>query len=67
MPIIKVFCMPIKKIKLFKELTCYQTNQLTLSRKQGTFFEAQIDGELLKIIDQRLSIGIKKESLLVLA
>jgi hypothetical protein len=36
-------------------------------RKQGTFFESQIDGELLKIIDQRLSIGIKKESLLVLA
>jgi YegS/Rv2252/BmrU family lipid kinase len=60
------FCMLINKLELFKELAYYQTSQLSVLRKQGTFFESQIDGELLKIIDQRLSIGIKKESLLVL-
>lgn len=58
--------MLIKKIKLFKELTYYQTKQLTLLQKQGTFFESQIDGEVFKIRDHSLFIVLKKKSLLVL-
>ncbi|XCF04774.1 diacylglycerol kinase family protein [Tamlana crocina] len=60
------FCMLINKIGLLKEVRYYQTNELTLSRKQGAFFESQIDGEISKINDTILSISIKKESLSVL-
>ncbi|GAL64573.1 transcription regulator [Algibacter lectus] len=60
------FCMLINKIGLLKEVRYYQTNELTLSKKQGAFFESQIDGEISKINDTTLSITIKKESLSVL-
>lgn len=59
-------CMLIKRPGLLKEVKCYQTSKLKLSRKQGAFFESQIDGELSKIEDTILSISIKKESLNVL-
>ena len=58
--------MLIKKIELLKEVSYYQTSELSLSRKQGAFFESQIDGEILKTDDTTLSISIKKESLSVL-
>ena len=60
------FCMLMKKPELLKEVKYYQTSKLKLSRKQGAFFESQIDGEISKINDTTLSISIKKESLSVL-
>ncbi|WP_142784040.1 diacylglycerol/lipid kinase family protein [Changchengzhania lutea] len=60
------FCMFIKKPEILKEVKCYQTKKMKLSRKQGAYFESQIDGEISKINDVTLSISIKKESLSVL-
>lgn len=60
------FCMLIKKIDLLKEVNYYQTNKLTLLRKQGAFFESQIDGEISRINESELLISIKKEALTVL-
>lgn len=59
-------CMLIKKPEWIKEVKSYQAKELTLLRKQGEFFQLQIDGELSKIIDSSLAITIKKESLTVL-
>ena len=60
------FCMLIKKPEILKEVKYYQTNEMTLSRKNGTFFESQIDGETSKIKDTTVAISLKKESLNVL-
>ena len=60
------FCMLIKKIDLMNEVSYYQTDQLTLLRRKGAFFEYQIDGELSRIDDSLISISIKKQSLRVL-
>lgn len=60
------FCMLFKKIDLMKEVSYYQTDQLRLSRKKGSFFESQIDGEISRIDESELSITIKNKTLTVL-
>lgn len=60
------FCMLIKKIDLMKDVSYYQTDQLTLLRKKGAFFESQIDGERSRIDEVELLVSIKKEALSVL-
>ena len=60
------FCMLIRKPHLLKEVRYYQTNSLTLIRKKGDLFDAQIDGELVKIKDSELTVSVKRDSLNVL-
>ena len=59
-------CMLIKKTEWLKEVKHYQTTELKLARKNGAFFESQIDGETLKIKEHNLSISVKENSLSVL-
>ncbi len=58
--------MLLKKPELLKGVKCFQTKALKLFRKQGDFFESQMDGELLKIQDDFISISLKEKSLLVI-
>lgn len=60
------FCMLIKKPYLLKEVICYQSDKIKLFRKQGEFFELQIDGEFVKTNNESIVISLKKESLNVL-
>ncbi|MGC1205225.1 MAG: diacylglycerol kinase family protein, partial [Flavobacteriaceae bacterium] len=60
------FCMLIKKPQLLKDVKCFQTKEITLSRKRGDFFESQIDGELAKISEQSLTISLKEKALSVI-
>lgn len=59
-------CMLIKKPGLLKSAKCFQTKEILLTRKQGEFFESQIDGELAKIKEQSLSVFLKEKSLNVI-
>lgn len=59
-------CMLLKRPELLKEAKCYQTDRLTLTRKDRSFFESQIDGELAKIKEFTISVSLKKDSLNVL-
>lgn len=60
------FCMLMKRPNLLKEVIYYQSDKISLLRKQGEFFETQIDGELFRINDENVLISLKKESLNVL-
>ena len=60
------FCMLLKKPEWIKEVVAYQINEFTLVRRQGKFFQSQIDGELSRIIDESITISVKKRSLTVL-
>ena len=60
------FCMLIRQPQLLKEVTYYQTNALKLTRKKGGSFDAQIDGELVKIEGSELTVSIERDSLNVL-
>ncbi|MGC1630708.1 MAG: diacylglycerol kinase family protein [Gelidibacter sp.] len=59
-------CMLIRKPHLLKEVTYYQTNALTLIRKKGESFDAQIDGESVGRMDSELTVSVKRDSLNVL-
>jgi len=56
----------LRKPELLKVSKCYQTNAIKLLRKQGNFFESQIDGELLRIKELSVSISLKEKSLIVI-
>jgi len=60
------FCMLIKKPHLLKNAKCFQTKEILLTRKQGAYFESQIDGELAKIKEESLSVFLKEKSLSVI-
>ncbi|RXJ51332.1 diacylglycerol/lipid kinase family protein [Gelidibacter gilvus] len=60
------FCMLLKRPELLKEVKCYQTDRLTLTQKNRSFFESQIDGELSKIKEFTITVSLKKDSLNVL-
>lgn len=56
----------IKKPELLKEVKCYQTASLTLTRKRGAFFALQIDGDWSKTETLTISVALKEKSLSVL-
>ena len=60
------FCMLIKKPNLLKDVKYFQTKQILLSRKQGAFFESQIDGEFVRFEEEALSIFLKEKTLSVI-
>jgi YegS/Rv2252/BmrU family lipid kinase len=60
------FCMLIKKPNLLKDVKYFQTKQILLSRKQGAFFESQIDGEFVRFEEEALSIFLKEKALRVI-
>ncbi len=59
--------MLFKKPELLKEVTCFQTKNIVLVRKQGTIFESQADGELLKIKEESVSISVKEKAIVVIS
>lgn len=58
--------MLLKKPELLKEVRSFQTKEIKLFRITGDYFQAQIDGELLKVEESSVSIQINKASLKVL-
>ncbi len=60
-------CMLIRKPDLLKEVRCFQTDIITLSKKNSPNFQGQIDGELVLIESAVVSIKVLKSSLIVLA
>lgn len=59
-------CMLLKKPEILKWVQCYKTNSLSLFRVQGTFFQSQIDGELVAIKEPSISVTIKSQALSVI-
>lgn len=60
-------CMLFKKADFLKEVSYFQTDHLSIVRKNGSFFDSQMDGETSFVNHTRLSISVKKEFLKVLA
>ncbi|TRZ42952.1 diacylglycerol/lipid kinase family protein [Robertkochia solimangrovi] len=59
-------CMLFRKPEYLKEALCFQSDHITLLRTPGSGFQSQIDGELVKFEDQKLTISIKERSLNVI-
>ena len=59
-------CMLIKRPQLLQCVRCFRTNSLSLFRTQGTFFQSQIDGELVTIKESSVSVTIKNKALSVI-
>jgi diacylglycerol kinase (ATP) len=60
------FFMLIKKPYLLKGVECFQTNEISLSRKPYDFLKFQMDGELAEIEEQLLTVSLKEKSLSVI-
>lgn len=54
------------KLTLLKEVNCFQTDKMTISRNDGHYFQSQLDGEFLKIEDETVQISMKPKSLQVI-
>ncbi|CAH8281777.1 YegS/Rv2252/BmrU family lipid kinase [Mariniflexile fucanivorans] len=58
--------MLLKKPKTLKEARCFQTKAIKLQRNQGDYFEAQLDGEFLKIQESSIEISINEQALIII-
>jgi len=54
------------KHTLLKEVSCFQTAKMTISRGHGDYFQSQLDGEFFKIEEKTVQISIKPKSLHVI-
>lgn len=64
-----LFCllMIFKRHHLLKEVKSYQTKSLTISQKDSSYYEMQIDGEHKRIDDPKIDISIKEKTLKLIA
>lgn len=60
-------CMLVRKPNLLEEVRCFQTTEIKISRKNGSNFPGQIDGELVLIESPIVSIKVLKAALIILA
>jgi len=59
-------CMLIKKPEILPWVQCFKSNSLSLLRKEGAFFQSQIDGELVTIKESSVSVTIKSKALSII-